>query len=145
MNGLNLSTIHNAMLGSIQVRALYYGSIAIWSETVEPSKPGYKIFSTAPSAQDIEDNLNTSASRPSGTFELDMTYLSGETQMFFVLPTSWVTGKSTAKRPRILDSNGFSIGYTKSSEVEPNTITINGVEYGIYDILIGYGMFTIEF
>ena len=145
MNGLNLSTINNAMLGSTQVRALYYGSIAIWSETVEPSKPGYKIFYDAPSTQDIEDNLNTSASRPSGTFELDMTYLEGQTDMFFVLPTSWVIGKGTAKRPRILDWNGFSTGYAKSEKVDPNTITVNGIEYGIYDITIGYGMYTIEF
>ena len=30
MNGLNLSTIHTAMLGSTQVNALYYGSFKIW-------------------------------------------------------------------------------------------------------------------
>ena len=30
MNGLNLSTIHTAMLGSTQVSALYYGSLKLW-------------------------------------------------------------------------------------------------------------------
>lgn len=30
MNGLNLSTINNAMLGSTQISALYYGSLKLW-------------------------------------------------------------------------------------------------------------------
>lgn len=141
MNGLNLSTINNAMLGSTQVRALYYGSIAIWSENVEPIDKAYLTPTrTKPTSASIQ--LMSFPSEKPTEETLETSEINKPTDLYLVYPSAWVTSNANddITNPIITDPNGFPCGAWVDS-----IVTVDGVQYTIIGTNLGKDTFTITF
>ena len=140
MNGLNLRNITNAMIGSTQVRALYYGNILIWGEQIIIKTP-YRLFLSEPNLINIENSLDLTSEKPVGPQNIEID-LQTETELYIVYPTSWesIDENDLIISPIIKDINNYSMGILLIK-----TITVNNVELRIGKVKLGQGNYTIEF
>ena len=106
MNGLNLSNIQNAMLGSTQVSALYYGSVKIWENG--SNEAWYFGPITEEDAQD-QDYINSLTSTLNQTGK-PTSFNASKGYNILITPASWGT-------PRVVDQNGYGISPVDMDEL----------------------------
>lgn len=128
--------------GTVTVRATYAGDTyhlsaeAEYTINITIKEDQQELFylgSTKPTLENLE-SLNTVEIKEwtqENPYQLDMTSLVGETQMFLMLPNT-----INSNNIRILDSQNNNMGIAINSELVVDEIT-----YNIYDVLLGQGIY----
>ena len=100
------------------------------------------VFSIIPTAESILEQLGENPIKPEDQQTLNMTKLSGPTNMYLAFPYSWLVldDEDNLVKPKITNSLGFETGYALN-----NTVNVNGVEYGVFSVEFGKDTYRIAF
>ena len=111
---------------------------------IDLSKLGFKVFGEFPTEELISENINVNAIKPNAIFELDMSDLTGPTNMYLVYPLSWeVLTDKLINSPIIITSSKFETSFYPN--IETSTIIVGGREFRICNIQLGKDIYTIQF
>ena len=110
----------------------------------EPTVQQFKMLTHVPTVEDLED-IATNLVKPTTPQIIDMSNLSGETEVYFVYPLEWEVIENDAfVLPEIYDKiGGFGIGFEISDD-QP-TITVNDITFRICVTNLGKGTFEVRF
>lgn len=105
--------------------------------------PVFATFRNLPTASDIEAAIGV-GEKPVGEQTIDMTSLSGPTDMYIVYPLDWETIENELiTSPIIKSSNDYETGFYPDEDTP--TVVANGITYRISDINFGKDTYKIEF
>ena len=100
------------------------------------------VFVEQPTAESIIEQLGDNPIKPVDPQTLNMTSLTRQTSMYLAFPISWLVfdENEILIKPKITNSLRFELGY----EII-DTIEVNGIEYGVFEVTFNKDTYIIEF